>query len=147
LKQLPKATEHKVNRSVLTTFIFASLAAVIIFTPLQHYMTLSRMQHYGSSVFVFGIGYLVQLAVQWKKTSPLGRFAYCLTSFYYCSAALVLMNNPWMDPKSGAPTDDELIFRSRFILGYFALGLAMTLLWLRLSLLEYLEKKSAATSI
>lgn len=115
-------------------------------TPLQHYMILSRMAHYGMSVFVFGIGYMVQMIVQWKKSKPLARFAYGLTCFYYCSAALVLIANPWMDPKSGAPTDDELIFRSHFILGYFALGLAMTLLWLRLSLIEYLEKKSVATN-
>jgi ABC-type dipeptide/oligopeptide/nickel transport system permease component len=135
-----------VNRSFLITIIFASLAAVIIFTPLQHYMTLSRMAHYGTAVFVFGIGYLVQMIVQWKKSKPIGRFAYGLTSFYYCSAALVLIANPWMDPRSGAPTDDELDFRKHFIMGYFALGLAMTLLWLRLSLLEYLEKKAVATN-
>src|ERR1700722_437726 len=55
--------------------IFLSMlcAAAIALLPLQKYMTLSRFQKYGMAIFAFGFGYLIQLAVSWRKLQKWAR--------------------------------------------------------------------------
>jgi hypothetical protein len=123
-------------RNILILVGFAMLAVGILATPLQHFMPLSRFQHYGIAIFVFGLGYLVQGVVSWRGIRRLARFAYLATTTFFCTAGLLFLNNPWLDLRMVTSGDEQLMFRNYVIGAYGAAGLFISLIWLLLAFQE-----------
>jgi hypothetical protein len=134
-------------RNILILVGFAMVAVIIFVTPLQRLIPLSRFQHYGIAIFVFGLGYLVQGVVSWPGIKGLARFGYLATTAFFCSAGLLFLNNPWLDLRMVTSGDEQLIFRNYVIGTYGAAGLFISLIWLLLAFqeiqLHYSRSKSS----
>ncbi len=135
---MPKESNAAFKRpkSHLFLFVFAVLALFVILTPLQHYMPLGRFQHYGISIFVFGLGYIAQATASWPRMNVLPRFCYILTGLFFSSAGAVLINNPWFDSKMMIQTSEELSFRHLIYYAYGFAGAALSACWLALAVAE-----------
>jgi hypothetical protein len=70
------------------------VAVVLLQTPLQHYMTLSRFQHYAIGVFAVATGFLLQMVIAWRGLSLWGRLAMLASALYLGAFGLVCYQNP-----------------------------------------------------
>jgi hypothetical protein len=122
------------SKSQHNAAIFGStlIAAMIILTPLQRHIALSRPQHYGLAISVLGAGYLLQAALSWSKFSKWERVCYLTTGIFFESVGLVFMQNSWLDSKSTMPTEEQEQMRGSLIACYLTFGFVMCLAWLRL---------------
>ncbi|PWU02715.1 MAG: hypothetical protein C5B53_01340 [Candidatus Melainabacteria bacterium] len=109
----------------------ASLIALAIFiTPLQHFVELSRPQHYGLSLLVLGSGYLFQCALSWRKLTKLERLCYLTTGLFFESVSIIFIENSWLGSKSTVPTEAQEGLRNYLMAYYLFFGFLMSCLWL-----------------
>ncbi len=124
------------RRRIWVLTCFALFAIALLFTPLQRYISLSRFQHYGISIFIFGLGYLLQAIISWHQVRVLARTAYLATSLLFVSASLIFMNNSGLDLQLSVSSEDQLVLRHYVIGGYGLAGLVISFIWLQLALDE-----------
>jgi hypothetical protein len=86
------------------------LAFCLQFIPFQHYMSLSRFQHYSFTLFLGGAGFLLQSILSWRRIGLCGRVALVGTATYWLSLASVLLFNPWMDIEGSMSSELQLVF-------------------------------------
>jgi len=130
------------RRSIWLLMGFALLAIALLLTPLQRHISLSRFQHYGISIFTFGLGYIIQVIVSWHQVRALARFAYFATGFLFASAGIIFMSNPGLDLQLSVSSEDQLLFRHYLIGGYGLVGLFISFIWLKLAFDEIAQKFS-----
>jgi hypothetical protein len=102
------------------------LAGVVLLIPLQLYYPLARYQHYGLAIFVWGVGYLVQLVWTWKSTRFWSRLSYLFLALYLTTLGLFFYANPWLDPRFSVQTEAQQNFRA--LVGNLYVGLALPVL-------------------
>jgi hypothetical protein len=130
------------RRRIWVLMGFALLAIALLLTPLQRHISLSRFQHYGISIFTFGLGYLVQVIVSRHEVRALARLAYFATGCLFVSAGIIFMSNPGLDLQLSVSSDDQLMLRHYLIGGYGLVGLSISFVWLKLAFDEIAEKFS-----
>jgi hypothetical protein len=106
------------------------LALAVLAVPLQLYMPLGRYQHYGLSVFLLGLGYIIQLVWSWPRLRTSPRWGYGMTGIYLISIGLVLYSNPWLDSRVGVMTEGKENLRSAIGWLYTILGLPLVYIYL-----------------
>lgn len=102
------------------------LAIAVALFPLQHYMTLSRFQHYGLALGVWAFGFFVQMVVSWRRMGFFGHAYLGVASIYLAMFAHVIYTNPWLDPKVTLETTTQA--SSRHDLASLFIGLGMVLM-------------------
>ena len=116
----------------IAIFFFSLIAIAIALIPLQHYINLSRPQHYGMAISTLGTGYLLQAVLSWGKFTKWERLCYLTTGAFFESVGIIFMQNPWLDSKSTVPTAEQEELRKNLIACYLFFGLLMCSIWLRL---------------
>ena len=113
-------------------FGFSLLAIAIVLTPLQHYINLSRPQHYGLAISALGTGYLLQAALSWRKFTKWERLCYLSTGIFFESVGVIFMENSWLSGRSTVTTEEQEGIRRNIIACYLFFGFFMCCIWLRL---------------
>lgn len=113
--------------------LFAALAVVALTTHLQQWMTLGRYQHYGIGIVIFGIGYLVETLLSFKKLTKWTKISYIATSGFFISVGIVFYNNPWLDAKVAVQTEYHDRMRAILISFYLLYSLVLTAIWVKLA--------------
>lgn len=109
----------------------SSLLALAIFViPLQHFIELSRPQHYGLALLILGSGYLLQSALSWRRLSKLERLCYITTGLFFETVSVIFMENSWLGSKSTVPTEAQEGLRKNLMAYYLFFGFLMCCLWL-----------------
>jgi len=90
--------QHIISRSSLL------LAAIMFVTPLQKFITLSRVQHYGICLFVAGIGHVLELVWSWRSLKRWGRLGLLATGTYMAAVGITFYSNPNLDLREGMAT-------------------------------------------
>lgn len=119
------------------------LAGAIRIFPLQHHISLSRYQHWGIALYVWGIGFFIQAAWSWRRLSNIGKASLVAAGVYVLSSATVLYSNPWLDTSISLQLAEQEGTRFAFSVSCGAVGLLVGLLWIRwgLSEIDRLDRK------
>jgi hypothetical protein len=137
------AASIRKNFFVLAGCIMAPLCLSI---PIQHYITLGRYQHYGMAIFLFGMGYVLHTIWNWKQNLPATRFSNCYAALFFVSIGLIFYSCPWLDPVMSVMTDEQTIFRSYLVRGYFVSALGLMLVWIIAAVEERLHSRKTKTA-
>jgi hypothetical protein len=105
------------------------VAVVLLQTPLQHYMTLSRFQHYAIGVFAVATGFLLQMVIAWRGLSLWGRLAMLASALYLGAFGLVCYQNPWLDVSFDMQTALQEEMRPRFAVAFLCAGFGVSFFW------------------
>ncbi|HEY9758660.1 MAG TPA: hypothetical protein V6C97_26070 [Oculatellaceae cyanobacterium] len=116
-------------RSPFITLGFA-LAGLTMLVPLQRFISLGRYQHYGISIFLFGLGYGLHCLWNWRALIGWSRACYLATAAFFCSVGIIFWANPWMDSRTGVATDEQNLLRQLYIGVYLVLGFLLVATWL-----------------
>lgn len=111
--------------------IFCLLAGLIFFTPLQHYFSLGRFQHWGIAIVCFALGYIAQAATSWKVFGLWARRTYLATGIFIGSVGLTYYCNPWLDSRMSLHSSDKAFTRMMLISLNLFLGVAIVPVWRR----------------
>lgn len=119
-------------RKPFNLFIFLgfALGAIVLMVPLQHYISMGRYQHYGISIFLFGLGYALHCVWTWRNQPMWPRICYTFTAVFFCSVGLLFYGNPWLDWKTAVQTEEKALARTVFMGIYLFLGFLLLLVWL-----------------
>lgn len=114
-------------------FILAmSILALIAFkTPLQHYISLTRYQHVGIVIFLFGMGYVMQTIWSWRVYSKWARLANIATCVFFCSVGLYFYMNTGLEAYSTDVTPKKIMVRLTHVFSYLFLALVVSLFWVK----------------
>lgn len=104
--------------------------------PLQHYIPLSRYQHWAIALLVWSLGFFIQTVWSWRKLTISGRVALLTGGVYVCSAALVMYFNPWLDTSISLQTTEQEAMRIQLGFGWAGAGLVVGMVWMRWGLQE-----------
>ncbi len=84
--------------------LFALLSGLVFFVHLQDFVPISRFQHYGVVSIVFGIGWLLEIAVSFRRLRRWALTSYISTCIFFLTVGLVYLNNSWIGHRSFAQT-------------------------------------------
>lgn len=115
----------------LFNLIMAIIALIVLKTPLQHYVSLGRYQHIGIAIFLFGMGYVMQMIWSWRTWSKWARVSNIATSLFFCSVGIFFYANSWVDNSVADPTTEKMLLRSLFIGIYCFFSFMVAALWLK----------------
>jgi hypothetical protein len=111
--------------------VMGIVALLALKTPLQRYISLGRYQHIGIAIFLFGMGYLMQLIWSWRNFSKWARISNCVTCAFFCSVGMFFYSNTWLDSSMAEPTSERTMVRSLFIGIYMFFAFMVAALWLK----------------
>jgi hypothetical protein len=97
--------------------------------PFQHYISLSRFQHFSFTIFFCAAGFLLQAIYSWKRIKLAGRITLLGTASYLLAAGLVLYLNPWMDAEGAMNSELQIEFRQQMACLFFFAGLPVAGSW------------------
>lgn len=122
------------------------MAAAIIATPLQLHYSLSRYQHYGLGIFVWGLGHIIQTIWMWRLSGKWMRIGGICGGLYLTSLGLVFYANPWLDPRVAVQTEAQENFRA--LIGYLYTGLTVPLMlvWIESTIESSKNRRAAVIS-
>lgn len=98
-------------------------------TPLQHYIELSRFQHYAIGIFCIAAGFLLQTAVSWRHYSLRGRLSMISSMLYLTAFGMVCFTNPWLDPNFDLQTQRQESTRPMFGGAFLVAGFICSFFW------------------
>jgi hypothetical protein len=109
-----------------------SVIALIAFkTPIQHYIALTRYQHVGIAVFLFGMGYAMQAIWSWRAYSKWAKISNLATSAFFCAVGLFFYQNTWLESYVADPTPLTYLGRLSLIFVYLCGALLVSMFWLK----------------
>lgn len=109
--------------------LFCLAATIVFFTPLQHFFSLGRFQHWGIAIVFFGLGYIAQAAAGWNSFGKWARRTYLATGLFILSIGLTYYANPWLDSRMNLQSSDKEFTRIILIAANLFLGLAVAAVW------------------
>ncbi|MGD9679641.1 MAG: hypothetical protein AB7W16_00540 [Candidatus Obscuribacterales bacterium] len=111
--------------------MFAILALVILCLKPQHYVSMSRFQHYGIAFAIFGLGYLLETALSWKTLHKWARGSYLGTGLLFGSAGLIFWFCPWLDVNLSVQTAETDMYRTILLVSYLTFSVGVGAAWAR----------------
>jgi hypothetical protein len=108
--------------------VFGFISLLVLLIPLQHYVSIARYEHYGISIFLFGLGCVLHTIWKWPRVRPWSRAFYASTGVFICSVGLVLYANPWLDTKTSVINEARADLRAVIIGGYVLSAFALVLI-------------------
>lgn len=109
------------TRQCRLVLLFAVLALVVLCLKPQHYVSMSRFQHYGMAFTVFGLGYILETALSFKTLHKWARGSYLGTGMLFGSAGLIFWLCPWL-------TD---MYRTILLVSYLTFSVGVGAVWAR----------------
>jgi len=97
--------------------------------PLQHHITLARFQHYGICLYVWALGFVLQVIWSWKRLSARGRACQISTALYVGTFALIFYENPWLDSRMSVQTMEQDFLRLAYAILCALFGLVVSVIW------------------
>lgn len=110
---------------------FSAIATGAYLTPLQKYFTMGRYQHYGITISIFGLGYLLQTIWSWRTFTKWARISYLSTGLFFSTVGMTFYTNPWLDSRMSMQTADKELWKNIFIAVYVLITLAIVSIWLK----------------
>lgn len=125
-------------------FIVAGLLAggLLMSVPLQLYMPLGRVQHYGLSLFILGLGYILQVVWSWSHLKLWPRLGYAITGLYLTSIGIIFYANPWLDTRVAIMTEEKESLKSLIGWLYSIFSLPLVYVYVRWMREDSLQDKS-----
>ena len=111
--------------------IFSAIAIATYLTPLQKYFTMGRYQHYGITISIFGLGYLLQTIWSWRTFTKWARISYLSTGLFFSTVGMTFYTNPWLDSRMAMQTADKEFWKTIFIAIYILITIAIVSIWLK----------------
>jgi len=111
--------------------IFSTIATAAYLTPLQKYFTMGRYQHYGITISIFGLGYLLQTIWSWRTFTKWARISYLSTGLFFSTVGMTFYTNPWLDSRMSMQTADKEFWKTIFIAVYILITIAIVSIWLK----------------
>ncbi len=121
---------HKAQRYCMIGF-FSAIAIGAYLTPLQKYFTMGRYQHYGITISIFGLGYLLQTIWSWRTFTKWARISYLSTGIFFSTVGMTFYTNPWLDSRMALQTADKEFWKTIFIGIYILITIAIVSIWLK----------------
>jgi hypothetical protein len=121
---------HKAQRYCMIGF-FSAIAIGAYLTPLQKYFTMGRYQHYGITISIFGLGYLLQTIWSWRAFTKWARISYLSTGIFFSTVGMTFYTNPWLDSRMALQTADKEFWKTIFIAIYILITIAIVSIWLK----------------
>ena len=150
-KKRPPENRSKENSSLRQVashglvVLFSLIALTTFFTPIQHYVTLARFQHWGIAIGIFGAGCALQALAARNLLTTWVRNSYLTTGLYFLFIGSTYYLNPWLDNKVSIQTSENETTRVFLIISYILFGLVVAAVWINL-LLERSRPESKAES-
>jgi hypothetical protein len=107
------------------------IAAIALKMPLQHYISLTRYQHVGIAIFLFGMGYTMQSIWSWRVYSKWAKMANLATSAFFCSVGLYFYRNTWLEEYATEATPTRYLGRLILMFIYLLLALVVSIFWVK----------------
>jgi hypothetical protein len=105
------------------------LAFALLKFPLQHYITLSRFQHYGICLYVWSLGFFLQTIWSWRRLTVRGRTCLLTTGYYVATLAMIFYQNPWLDTRMAVVTEEQELLKGLFVLICGLFGFIVAIIW------------------
>ncbi len=109
----------------------AIIALIALKTPLQHYISLTRYQHVGIAIFVFGMGYVMQSIWSWRTYSKWAKMSNLATGAFFTSVGMFFYKNTWLEEYATEVTPVRYLGRLILLFVYLLLALFVSLFWLK----------------
>lgn len=107
------------------------IAFIALKMPLQHYISLTRYQHVGIAIFLFGMGYTMQSIWSWRVYSKWAKMANLATSAFFCSVGLFFYRNTWLEEYATEATPTRYLGRLILMFIYLLLALVVSIFWVK----------------
>ncbi len=109
--------------------LFAAIALAVFFTHVQNYMPISRFQHYGLSLLIFGCGWLLETLLSYKKLNKWARMSYVSTCLYFLTIGGVYFGNAWLGHRISIATEDNMRTERILMITYFIFSMYLAGVW------------------
>lgn len=123
-----KAFWHSISRCRLI-LLFAAIALAVFFTHMQNFMPISRFQHYGIALLIFGTGWLLETVTSFAKLNKWARMCYVSTSTFFLSVGLVCFTNAWIGHRVSIATEDNLRTERILVVSYLIFSIYLAGVW------------------
>lgn len=125
--------------------LFTVFAVAVLFIHVQDFVAISRFQHYGIALLIFGFGCLSETIVSRKKLNRWARMSYLSTCIFFLSVGCVYLNNPWLGHRVSIATEDNQ--RTEQILGvsYLIFSIYLAAVWTKWILEEQKPRTNPGT--
>jgi hypothetical protein len=127
--------------------VFSALAAAVYLTPLQRYFIMGRYQHYGITISLFGLGYVLQTIWSWRTFTKWARVSYLSTGVFFSIVGMTFYNNPWLDSRISLQTPEKELLKNVFILVYVFFTMSIISIWIKWIREENISKEKGALSV
>jgi len=122
--------------------LFSAIAVVVYLTPLQKFFTMGRYQHYGITISLFGLGYILQTIWSWKTFTKWARVSYLSTGVFFAVVGMTFYENPWLDARMQMQRSDQETWKVGFIALYVLSTIAIVSVWMR-----WIKEETAAKKL
>ncbi len=121
--------------------LLSLIAAVCLLNfPLQHYIILSRFQHYAAGICVVAVGFLIQLVWSWRQIGLWGRLTFLASGLYLAGFAGLFFINPWLDSSVSLQTESQMTEKDIYAAIFAVSGIPVGLIWIRWCSEEFQNK-------
>lgn len=92
-------------------------------------MPVSRFQHYGLSLLIFGFGWLLETLLSFKRLNKWARLSYISTSLYFLTIGAVYFGNAWLGHRVSIATEDNMRTERILMITYFVFSMYLAGVW------------------
>lgn len=117
------------------------VAVIVLYTPIQSWVPFARSQHYGLSLFIWGMGYVLDTIWTWRRMPNWTRLTFAGTGLYCTSLGLFCYANPWLDARFAVQSDAQEDLAKLVFTLYVYLGIPLTISWFVASVKADKERK------
>lgn len=131
---------HEGTRNRELILLSLGISVMILLTPLQHQIHLSRFQHYSFAVGAVAVGCLLQAVLAWRHVSWWGRGALVACFVYLSTFAFVCYSNPWLDWNFDLETSRQSVLRRKLAVAFPVCWLPIGFMWWRWAVDEHRQR-------
>lgn len=123
-----KSLWQSTSRCRLIIF-FAVIAMAVLVVHVQNFIPVSRFQHYGLSLLIFGVGWLLETVFSFRKLSKWAKVSYISTCLYFLSIGFVYYCNAWLGHRISIATEDNMRTERFLVITYMVFSIYLAAVW------------------
>jgi len=125
--------------------LFTALAVGVLFVHVQDFVAISRFQHYGIAILIFGFGCLMETILSRKKLNRWARTSYLSTCVFFLSVGFVYLTNPWLGHRVSIATEDNQRTEQILAITYLVFSIYLAAVWTKW-IMEERKMRTATTT-